>query len=265
MTEDACTRMELLIQADLDGELAPAHAAEVVAHLERCPACRQLQAEQVALSTRLRNTVTLHAAPPGLRQSVTATLATRPDAVPQPIEARPSPRRRTWSGLGMAVSFGGGFALAAGLALMFLLPTADGLPLTVVDAHIRALQPQHLLDVTSTDRHTVKPWFDGRLDFAPPVKDLQDAGFPLVGGRLDYLAGRPVAALVYRRRLHDINLFVWPDPGGSGADQPERAPEAVQRRGYNVLRWTRGGMVFWAVSDLDARELAEFVMAWQAA
>ena len=114
------------------------------------------------------------------------------------------------------------------------------------------------MDVASTDEHTVKPWFDGRLDFAPPVKDLKTEGFPLTGGRLDYLAGRPVAALVYQRRQHTIDLFVWPD--GSRLD---RGTAEGSRNGYNFQRWSRGGMVFWAVSDLGAPELADFVRLWQ--
>ena len=131
---------------------------------------------------------------------------------------------------------------------MFVLPAGVGAMPDVVAAHIRALQPGHLVDVASTDRHTVKPWFDGRLDYAPPVRDFAGAGFPLVGGRLDYVAGRPVAALVYGRQKHLIDVFVWPGASaGSGG--------AVQ--GYNVIAWAQGGMNYRAVSDLNARELGE--------
>jgi len=126
------------------------------------------------------------------------------------------------------------------------------LPDIVVADHIRALQPGHLLDVASTDQHTVKPWFDGRLDFAPPVKNLKADGFPLAGGRLDYLAGRAVAALVYGRRQHTINLFVWPSNDSAGSGQGSR-------NGYNFQRWSLDGMALWAVSDISAQELAEFV------
>ena len=137
---------------------------------------------------------------------------------------------------------------------------SNGLPDQLVSDHIRALQPGHLIDVISNDQHTVKPWFDGRLDYAPPVKDLKSAGFPLNGGRLDYMAGRPVAVLIYGRRLHSIDLYVW--PGGEGVAGTIRVGG---RNGYNFRRWSQGGMVLWAVSDIGTNELAEFAALWQAA
>jgi anti-sigma factor RsiW len=128
----------------------------------------------------------------------------------------------------------------------------------VVEGHIRALQGTHLLDVASSDQHTVKPWFDGRLDFAPPVRDLAASGFPLLGGRLERLRGRPAAALVYGRARHVINLFVQPAPGSA-------APEATTREGYNVMAWREDGMAFDTVSDVAAPDLARFVAAFRAA
>jgi anti-sigma factor RsiW len=112
----------------------------------------------------------------------------------------------------------------------------------------------HLTDVGSSDQHTVKPWFDGKLDFAPPLEDLADAGFPLLGGRLDYIGGRPVAALVYGRRRHTINLFLWPREG-------TRAPQPLTRQGYHALHGVAGGVEYWAVSDASAADLATFVRA----
>ncbi len=130
----------------------------------------------------------------------------------------------------------------------------------IVAGHIRALQPGHLEDVPSSDQHTVKPWFDGRIDFAPPVKDLAAQRFPLRGGRLDYAAGRPVAALVYQRDKHVIDLFVWP-----AAESAARPAESTERQGYNVVHWAQDGMVLWAVSDLEASQLREFAEDWRKA
>jgi anti-sigma factor RsiW len=263
MKADDCTEMRLLIQADVDGELTPSDAAAVGAHLGHCSTCATLQAELVSLSRRMRLEVPYYLAPNELQSALRARLAT----MAAPAEQGPSganddsvfwryrlPRPR----LGQVVSFGGGFALAACLALVFLLPSATGLPDAVVSDHIRALQPGHLMDVVSTDQHTVKPWFDGRLDFAPPVKDLKAEGFPLAGGRLDYLAGKSVAALIYQRRQHVIDLYVWPDGG-----HLDHGPTEGSRNGYNYLRWSQDGMTFWAVSDLGANELADFVRLWR--
>jgi anti-sigma factor RsiW len=155
------------------------------------------------------------------------------------------------------MSFGLGAACAAVLAFLLLTPAMPpGLTDQIVAGHVRALQPGHLQDVASEDRHTVKPWFDGRLDFAPPVKDLAAARFPLTGGRLDYLDGRPVAALIYQRDKHIVNLFVWPGIG----DTP---PETAERQGYNIVHWSQAGMNFWAVSDVELSQLKEFATDWR--
>jgi anti-sigma factor RsiW len=249
MTGDSCDEMRLLMQADVDGELQPAEAARIGAHMEHCPDCVEAQTQLLALSARLQSDAPRYPASDRLRAAVTASIAA---ATP----LAPSIRRRISFAPGM--SFGGGFALAACLALFLLLPRGDGLPDAVVAAHIRALQPGHLMDVVSTDQHTVKPWFDGRLPFAPPVKDLANVGYPLAGGRMDYLSGQTAAALVYRHGQHLIDLFAWPS-----ADAMDRIPASGERDGYNFLRWRQDGMTFWAVSDLNPQELAAFVEDWQ--
>ena len=148
-------------------------------------------------------------------------------------------------------------ALCAVLAWKFIPSQRTPLPTALTDEivaeHIRSLLPGHLSDVASTDQHTVKPWFDGRLDFSPPVEDFAAQDFPLLGGRLDYLGHRPAAALIYGRRNHIINVFIVPAPG-----EPDRAETRAASRGYNAFSWTRAGMNFWAVSDLNTGELGEF-------
>jgi anti-sigma factor RsiW len=262
MIDRDCAEMSLLVQADVDGELAPADTAGVEAHLEHCPNCAALQAQLIGLSGRIRQEVTYHAAPSAAREKLRAAIRARLAATAR-LEAQgpriDSIRRVSWwlhlprPQLGPAAPFAAGFALAACLALVFVLPQTSGLPDAVVSDHIRALQPGHLMDVVSTDRHTVKPWFDGRIDFAPPVRDFKDVGFPLAGGRLDYLDGKKVAALIYERRKHLIDLYVWPDGG-----HLDHGPTAGSRSGYNFLHWSQDGMAFWAVSDLAASELRDF-------
>ncbi len=266
MSEEACAEMRLLVQADLDGELSPAEAARVAAHLDRCAGCAAVQAELMGQSARIAEEVPRYRAPDHLRRALEARFAPVPAAVavaasvaapvaaPTAAAVSGPPRRlaRRWRpALGAS-----GLALAASLALA-LWPSPDRMPDAVVSSHIRALQPGHLLDVPSTDQHTVKPWFDGRLDYAPPVRDLAAHGFPLQGGRLDVLAGRPVAALVYGRRQHEINLYVLPGPGAAGG--------TGTINGYNFIDWSENGMRFWAVSDVSAKELAEFVRLWREA
>ena len=168
--------------------------------------------------------------------------------------AAPVRNRRGWW-LGLA-GFGTGAATAWGLALVLLaVPMApqDALSEAVTTNHVRSLMASHLADVASTDQHTVKPWFAGKLDFSPPVVDLAAEGFALTGGRLDYLDGRTVAALVYRSGPHVINLFVWPT-----ADAKVQAPAFSARQGYQLVHWAQGGMQAWAVSDLNAAELQNF-------
>ena len=157
-------------------------------------------------------------------------------------------QRWAWAGGGAA------FASAALLiAFVVLRPAAPSADQEIVSSHVRSLMANHLMDVISTDQHTVKPWFDGKLDFAPPVVDLKDQGYPLAGGRLDYLENRTVAVLVYHRALHDINLYVWP-----AADKSVSPIHEQTLQGYNVLSWKKNGFEFRAVSDLNVAELSDF-------
>jgi anti-sigma factor RsiW len=261
MPTDDCSRIEFLLQADFDGELAPGETAALAAHLAQCLECRQKQAALTQLSARLRAELPYYGAPDRLRQAIEARVASSTQHAP----SRVAGLRRLWMRLfGRRVRwplpFGAGAALAVAIVLLAVLPRGGELAGSVIASHIRALQPGHLMDVVSTDQHTVKPWFDGRLDYSPPVKDLAAQGFPLLGGRLDYLHGRPVAVLVYRRAKHIIDLYAWPT-----ATAIDLRASTGERNGYNTVRWTQDGMTFWAVSDVNAAELGEFVERWRAA
>jgi anti-sigma factor RsiW len=239
-----CDDVERDLDSYVDRELEPGAAAAVCDHLEGCAACRARVAERRALG-RLVRSAPYYQAPASLR----ARIASR-TAAPSP-----APRRiLAWAAAAvLAVSIGGGAAFLRSVSVR-----ADAVVDEVVDGHVRSLMVEHLFDVRSTDQHTVKPWFLGRLDFAPPVADLASIGFPLVGGRLDYLNGRPVAALVYQRQQHTINVFVAPDREGAAS-----AIDSRSRRGFHVRHWMRGGMSFWAVSDLNDAELTAFARALQ--
>ncbi|HZU90809.1 MAG TPA: anti-sigma factor [Stellaceae bacterium] len=248
MSPEHCDKV-LLLQAEFDGELDAAAAAEIAEHRALCPICRASWAELRRVREAVRETASYHSAPASLRAAVTARLAA--------AAAEPGLRRlvRWWR---EALSGVAGAALAAAILLALWPSGRQGLVEAIVDDHVRALQPGHLVDVASSNRHTVKPWFAGRLDFAPPVKDLAAEGYPLLGGRLDYLGGRAVAALAYVHGGHRIDLFVWPQAGG------EEAPQTAERHGYNIVHWRQDGMALWAVSDLEPDLLRAFVRDWRA-
>ena len=250
--------MALLVQADFGGELDAAQAASLAAHREACPICRSTYLELQQLRERVRSEVTDHRPSTALRDRIIRQIAAAaPPAEAGVSVARPA-RVRAWPWRA-AASFVAGAALAASVTLM-VIPAGQGpiLAEQVVASHIRSLEPGNQPGVISTDRHTVKPWFDGKLDYAPPVKNLADKGFPLLSGRLDYLDGRPVAALAYARAKHPINLFLWPDHG------PDAAPSVSERDGYTVIHWRRDGLALWVVSDVETSELESFVRLWNA-
>jgi len=247
----------LLVQAELDGELDAAQAAALETHRAGCPTCQAAQEELLRTRALLR-AEPYETTPDDVRARVMARLR---QVEPQLAPAAASRPRRDWAWLrGPSFGFGVGAVCTAALSFLLLLPARNDLVDAIVADHIRALQPGHLEDVVSTDQHTVKPWFDGRIDFAPPVRDFAAEGFPLKGGRLDYLANRPVAALVYQRDKHIIDLYVWP---ASGAGVHLAGDTAMQ--GYNVVHWTADGMNFWAVSDVERSQLDEFVALWKKA
>jgi anti-sigma factor (TIGR02949 family) len=239
----SCQDVERDVDPYIDRELDPDSAAAVRHHIDGCADCRRLVAEREALGRLVRSTP-YYPAPDRLRARVAAQAA------------RSAPVRRItfWAAAAaLVVSVAGGtMLLRSGAA------RGDAMVDEVVSGHVRSLMADHLFDVRSTDQHTVKPWFLGKLDFSPPVADLAATGFPLVGGRLDYLAGQPVAALVYQRQKHTINVFVSPERGNALA-----VIDARSVRGFHVRHWVRDGMSFWAVSDVNDGELTEFVRALQ--
>jgi anti-sigma factor RsiW len=242
-----CPEVDRVIDAHGDDELASSAAAEVDAHLDACPVCRQRVAARASLGRLIRR-VPYYGAPFQLRVAVATSR--RP--------ARVSRHLLAWAAMvTLAVSLGSGRVIHAVRARQTTAATAT-MAQNVVASHVRALMGAHLFDVHSTDQHTVKPWFLGKLDFSPPVDDLAPLGFPLVGGRLDFLAGRPVAALVYQRRQHTIDVFVWP-----ASDSREALTGTCALRGFQVRHWTREDMAFWAVSDLNDIELEQFIQALQ--
>ncbi|HZT02842.1 MAG TPA: anti-sigma factor [Steroidobacteraceae bacterium] len=252
MSAENCGKL-LLLQAELDGELDAAAAAALAEHRASCPVCRRNESAILAARQALRR-ATYHRADPEFLRSLAGRIGGERGAT-----GRPSLRRRVSPPWRRLATFGAGAALAAAIILAVVPLGRQDTITALVDDHVRALQPGHLLDVVSTNQHTVKPWFDGKLDFAPPVRNLAAEGFPLLGGRLDYLHGRSVAVLVYSRGKHLVELFVWPASGGT------KEPASAAHKGYNVIHWTANGMSFSAVSDLEAAGLQEFVRDWQQA
>jgi anti-sigma factor (TIGR02949 family) len=237
----SCETIEHDLQAYVDRELDPGSTRIIGDHLDGCEQCRRKLAEQQALG-RVVRTAPYYTAPEHLRARIAA----------QTTRSAATRRLVTWAAAAaLVISIGGGLTL-----VRTATGRGDAIVEEVVDGHVRSLMADHLFDVRSTDQHTVKPWFLGKLDFSPTVVDLAAIDFPLVGGRLDYLSGRPVAALVYQRRQHTINVFVSPVEGA-----PSAAVEARTVRGFHVRHWSRNGMSFWAVSDLNDGELTDFVRA----
>ncbi len=244
-----CKQAEQMMMADLDDELDVPDMIHLRAHLAACDGCRSAHVGLARLGAMVRSKAVHYQAPAHLRERVMAAL---------PAPARRSAPRQAHRWPWAWINFGAAAACALLLASSQLLPlwtasSADQLDQEVVNSHFRALMADHLTDVASSDQHTVKPWFAGKLDYSPPVVDLAAQGFPLVGGRLDYLGGRTVAGLAYRHHQHVINLFIWP-AGTAGS----AAVHIASRQGYQIASWREGGFDYKAVADMNTQDLASF-------
>ncbi len=247
----SCQQLGELLDAYIDEELDLVTSSQFERHLIECAACRAKRDSYQQMHDSVKARLQYFKAPEGFEQRLRVQLF-------GPGEDKGKTGKREWflgwRSWAMAASAVAVLLLTATLIQLARRPSAsEMLAQQVVSSHIRSLLANHLSDVISTDQHTVKPWFSGKLDFAPVVKDLSSKGFPLVGGRLDYLDDRPVAALIYKRGQHTINLFMWPSPAS------DARPRSLSIRGYNVLHWTHSHLTYWAVSDVNAGDLGVFV------
>jgi anti-sigma factor RsiW len=243
-----CKNAQTLLDGYLDGELDPLRNLEIEDHLHGCTPCSHSYSDRQVIRSGLKTDSFYFKAPTDLHKRILRS-------VRQAAKAEAPMPWLSWSWLRVAAPVAAAALVVLMLVPFFAGPSSDEL-LTqdVVASHIRSLMVNHLADVPSTDEHTVKPWFNGKLDFSPPVDDLAKQGFPLIGGRLDYLDNRPVAALVYQRDKHVINVFIWPSNKTRQTGESSKA-----QQGYNVIRWSRSGMNFWVVSDLERNQLEKFV------
>jgi anti-sigma factor RsiW len=251
----SCDLTQRFVPGYMDGELDLVRTIEMETHLKDCPACAQKLEDHQGVRALLRRSSLAYAAPAVLQDRIQSSLRASAKA---DVEVRESGIQwrslHVWRWAG-AVAVLALFSLSGWqLTARLREPSTQRIAAEVFSSHVRSLEADHLMDVVSTDQHTVKPWFDAKLDFSPPVEDLASNGFPLVGGRLDYLEGREVAALIYQRRDHFINVFVWPDSNETDSTQSVKS-----RQGYSIMRWSRDGFQCWAVSDIGGSELAEFV------
>ena len=249
-----CSETRTWLTGYIDGELDLARTVEIEQHIEGCAACSRARDGRRALHDSLRAANLEFRCPDRLRMQIKA--AVRRDTAR--LDSSPNLPRRLLAVAAALLMMAGGSWLISGLVRGPSLD--DRIGQEVVASHVRSLLADHLMDVASSDRHTVKPWFAGKLDFAPAVVDLSAEGFPLVGGRLDYLEHRPVAALVYTRRKHAINLFLWPSERATGG-----ALQSASSQGYQIAHWNEAGAAYWAISDLNSSELSQFVQLYRAA
>ena len=244
-----CAQTRAHIECHADGELDPIASASVESHLHGCVACRHAMDGLVSLRALIREEVPYHRAPASLRQGIRARLDS--------ADASAKVSRTWWEQWLRPVALVAVTAVVTWIAASQQTPPSRDervVAREVIASYARSALTGHHSDIASSERHTVKPWLSSKLDFSPPVTDLTDAGFPLAGGRLDYVDSRPVAVLVYHRRQHLIDVFIWP-----GTQAPRVPPSlALSERGYQVIHWAQDGMTFWAISDLNAPEMKTF-------
>ena len=261
-----CEEAKKLMDGYLDGELDPIANQKIEEHLRECRNCDQAYKAHGSLIRAIGNGTPYYKAPAKLRERIQSSL--REEIAKEPVRnvvedfppLFPTGQRRTvpspipWNWLALAAAIIFAAIITFNLMPRLQRPGSDQFLATqLIASHARSLMANHLTDVASSDQHTVKPWLDAKLDFAPPVVDLSSEGFPLIGGRLDYLDNRAVAALVYERRKHFINLFVWP-----AASDASKAPKTITRQGYQLLHWADLDFNYWAVSDVNVNDLQTF-------
>jgi anti-sigma factor RsiW len=242
-----CEEIQVLVHGYLDGEIDLVRSLEIEQHLQECAACAAVLDQHQSLRAALQSPALYHRAPALLRQRIESSFRTAGTLRP-----RAWPRTRRWLAVAASIVllvFG-----SWGVVRVMTAPSArDLLTQEVIASHVRSLLTDPPVAVASSDRHTVKPWFSGKVDFSPIVVDLSREGFPLIGGRLDYLNNKKVAALVYKRNRHWINLFIW--PASSNTAEPARV---MSRQGYHIVYWQKAALAYWAISDLNEEELQEF-------
>jgi anti-sigma factor RsiW len=247
-----CKAAQNLINGYVDGELDLVRNLDIERHIQECPLCAQGYKNHQVLRNRIETGSFYFKAPVDLQRKIQLSLRKAAKA-----EAGHWVLPKWWFNIAAPMA-------AAAVMILALVPFLRGpsvddlLAREVLSSHVRSLMASHLADVSSSDQHTVKPWFAGKLNFSPPVEDLAKQGFHLIGGRLDYVDNRPVAALIYQRQKHFINLFIWPSESDSDV-----GTKTVSRQGYNLSHWSKSGMTYWASSDLNNAELQEFVQLVQ--
>ncbi|PYL32567.1 MAG: anti-sigma factor [Verrucomicrobia bacterium] len=263
-----CEEATKLMDGYLDSELDPITSQKIEQHLRECPKCDQAYKIHGSLIRVIGNATPYYKAPAELREQIQSSLRDAVGAkdkggsgqpgqlsVPRPQgERRPVLSHVPWNWLALAAAIMSGALITAVFLPRMRPPNADQFLATqLIASHVRSLMANHLMDVPSSDQHTVKPWLDAKLDFAAPVADLSSQGFPLIGGRLDYLNNHSVAALVYQKRKHFINLFIWPT-----TPEDSTAQTMVEREGYHLVHWSDGDFTYWAVSDVNPSDLQNF-------